>query len=284
MLDFFLHFFVPRVSNNHRAKILHNSNLFLTVIFLLLASFFIQNFKETFPSVLGLTTNISVDSLLLLTNKEREANGANPLVIDSDLSQAAAQKAEDMFRNDYWAHNSPDGKTPWVFIKDSGYNYVHAGENLARGFSSAEDIVAAWMASPNHRANMLSSNYKDVGFAVKIGKLNGEETVLIVEELGNKVIPVVASRPVGVETSSAQAKALANSSVPIMRKSIINSLSLSSNINKAILFIFFVALTLDMIIVERKKIVRFVGHNIDHIFYLTLILLVVSILTKGVIV
>lgn len=280
MLDFFHHLFVPSVSNNHRAKILHNSNLLLTVIFIFLASFFIQNFKQTFPSVLGLTANINVDSLLLLTNIERQANGANLLTISSELSQAAAQKAEDMFRNDYWAHNSPDGKTPWMFIKDSGYDYVYAGENLARGFSSAEDIVAAWMASPNHRANMLSSNYKDVGFAVVTGKLKGEDTVLIVEEFGNQEISFV-NKP-GI--SSDQTLALANSSVPIVRKPLIESISFSSNINNLILSTFLFALILDMIIVERKKIVRFVGHNIDHIFYLLLVFLLIGILSKGVII
>src|SRR3989344_6745108 len=114
MKDFLHHLFIPRESNNHRAKILHNSNLFLAVILLFLSSFFIQSLREVFPSVLGITNNITVDSLLLLTNKERDTAGANSLTINPQLSEAAAQKARDMIANDYWAHNSPDGKTPWV--------------------------------------------------------------------------------------------------------------------------------------------------------------------------
>lgn len=284
MKDFFYHFFVPRESNNHRAKILHNSNLFLAVIFFFLASFFVQSFKSTFPSVLGMVHNINVDSLLALTNAQRQTNGASTLTINVSLSQAAAQKAADMLANDYWAHNSPDGKTPWVFIKNAGYNYVYAGENLARGFLSSEDVVAAWMASPAHKANMLSSNYKDVGFAVVEGKLSGEDTVLIVEEFGNQSIPVVASKPVETAVSSDKTLALAKGFSPLVSKPIINSVSFSSNINKIVLSIFLFALILDMIVVERKKIVRFVGHNTDHIFFLIFMFFLIGILTKGVII
>ena len=86
-----------------------------------------------------------------------------------------------MFSKDYWAHNAPDGTTPWVFIKNTGYNYIYAGENLARGFNSASDVINAWMNSPEHRQNVLSPNYQNVGFAVATGTLSGEDTVLVVE-------------------------------------------------------------------------------------------------------
>lgn len=284
MKDFLHHLFVPRESNNHRAKILHNSNLFLAVVFLFLASFLTQNIKEVFPSVLGITSSINVDSLLLLTNKERETVGTNPLTINSQLSQAAAQKAEDMLTNDYWAHNSPDGKTPWVFIKSSGYNYVYAGENLAKGFSTSEDVIKAWMTSTaGHRENMLSSNYKDVGFAVVTGKLKGEDTVLIVEEFGSQDVPIIANKPAIADISSDKTLALAKSFAP-ENKPAINSVSFSSNINMIILSIFIFALVLDMVVVERKKIVRFVGHNVDHVFYLIFMLFLVGVLTKGAII
>ena len=283
MKDFLHHLFIPRESNNHRAKILHNSNLFLLVVFLFLSSFFIQSFKEAFPSVLGIASDINADSLILLTNKEREANGVGSLTINAQLSQAAAQKAEDMLKNDYWAHNSPSGTTPWVFIKNSGYNYVYAGENLAKGFSTSQEVVAAWMASPSHRANMLSSNYKDVGFAVVTGRLNGEDTVLIVEEFGNQSVPIVASKPVETAVSSDKTLAMAKSFAP-ESKPVINSVSFSLNINMIIVSIFIFALILDMIVVERKKIVRFVGHNVDHVFYLIFMLVLVGVFTKGAII
>ncbi|MDO8582966.1 MAG: CAP domain-containing protein [bacterium] len=275
MKDFLHHLFIPRTSNNHRAKILHHTNLFLTIVFLFLTSFFIQGLKANFPSVLGIKADISSDQLLLLTNKERQDSGVSSLVLNDKLTEAAAKKAEDMFAYNYWAHNSPAGKTPWVFIKSAGYKYVYAGENLARGFSTPEDVVKAWMASPDHRSNMLSSNYQDVGFAVKVGKLNGEETVLIVEEFGNLNMPIARN---------ARIQEVATASDVVKKEPIINSSSFSVNIYILITLVFILTFLLDMIIVEKKKVVRFVGHNLDHILYLLLILILVGILGKGVII
>ena len=283
MKDFFLHLFIPKESNNHRAKILHHTNLFFTIVFLLLASFFIQTIKTKFPSVLGIQVNISSEELLLLTNKERQNAGVGTLTFNERLSEAAAEKAQDMFEYNYWAHNSPAGKTPWVFIKNSEYKYVYAGENLARGFTSAEDVIKAWMASASHRANMLSQNYSDVGFAVKIGKLNGEETVLVVEYLGNLNMPIAQSKVHEVATAVAPSVPRANAEA-VRRQPLINIQSLSSNIYIFMVFVFIFALTLDMIIIENKKIMRFVGHNIDHILYLILVLVLVGIFGKGVII
>src|SRR3989338_4718172 len=265
MKEFLSHLFTPRESNNHRAKILHHTNLFLTIIFLLLASFLIQGIKGAFPSVLGIKADVSSEELLSLTNKERRNAGVNPLIFNEKLSEAAIKKAQDMFEYDYWAHNSPSGKTPWVFIKSSGYKYVYAGENLARGFVKADDVVKAWMASPDHRNNMLSSNYQDVGFAVAIGELNGEETVLIVEELGNLSMPIARNRTAEIATASDTSPTVKNAASQ-NKEPFINSLSFPSNIGMVIVFIFIFILLLDMIIIEKKKVMRFVGHNADHIF------------------
>ena len=283
MKDFFLHLFTPKESNNHRAKILHHTNLFLTIVFLLLTSFFVQRLKVSFPSVLGVAADISSQELLILTNQERQNSGVTPLYFNEKLTEAAAKKAQDMFEYGYWAHNSPTGKTPWVFIKSSGYKYVYAGENLARGFSSAEDVVKAWMASPDHKANMLSSNYQDVGFAVKVGELNGEETVLIVEELGNLNMPIVGSKNVEIATASQKTTAVKNVT-SVDRQPLINSLSFGSNIYVMVILMFIFVFLLDMIIIEKKKVMRFVGHNIDHVLYLLMALALVGVLSKGVII
>src|SRR5207302_5413693 len=120
------------------------------------------NIKHTHPSVLGDSINIAAQDLLNLTNQERQKNGLAPLVMNDQLTNAAKMKAQDMFALNYWAHNSPTGTMPWDFIKKAGYDYEFAGENLARGFTSAPDIVTAWMNSPSHRENMLSPHYKDV--------------------------------------------------------------------------------------------------------------------------
>lgn len=274
MKDFLAYLFIPKESNNHRAKVLHHINLSLTIVFILLASFFIQSLKHTFPSVLGISANISTEELLLLTNAQRQQNGAAPLALNQKLTDAASKKAQDMFEYNYWAHNSPTGKTPWVFIKSSGYQYVYAGENLARGFSTAQDVVKAWMASPDHRANVLSSNYQDVGFAVKLGKLNGEDTVLVVEEFGN--LNMIAKNTAIQDVVSV--------SDSVKTKPLISSSFLSFNFGVIIVLIFISVLSLDMIIIEKKKVMRFVGHNIDHLMYLSLILALIVLLSKGVLV
>jgi uncharacterized protein YkwD len=284
MKSFFLHLFTPKESNNHRAKLLHHTNLFLTIAFLFLASFFVQGLRESFPSVLGINTNMSSEDLLFLTNQERQKNGASPLILNEQLVSAAEKKADDMFEYNYWAHNSPTGKTPWVFIKSSGYKYIYAGENLARGFSSAEDVVKAWMESPNHRANMLSSNYQDVGFAVKIGKLNGKETVLVVEEFGNLNMPLAKNNKIQEVATASDVNSLSQKAVDTKQKPLIDSSFFSSSMNIIVVLVFIFVLVLDMLIIERKKIMRFVGHNIDHVLYLILVLVLIGIFGKGVII
>jgi len=285
MRGLFYHLFFPNHNNNFRAKLLHNKNILLVTLLLFFGGLFLSTIRTNYPSVLGVSVDISAQKLLLLTNKRRQENGLPSLTLNPKLSEAAAKKAENMFAQNYWAHNSPDGKTPWVFIKGVGYNYIYAGENLARGFDTADEVVNAWMASSKHRANVLSENFRDVGFAVKKGKLNNEETVLVVEEFGDQDVVQVAqefqdkqSQAVASSAHSAFAKV---SSEPKGYNSFIKSLSLTASVDKIILSVFILALVLDMAIVERKKIIRFVGHNIDHMFFLALILLIIGVLGKG---
>lgn len=284
MKNFLSHLFMPRESNNHRAKILHHTNLFLTIVFLLLASFLIQRIKVSFPSVLGIRADISSEELLFLTNKERQNAGMRPLILNNKLSEAASKKAQDMFEYNYWAHNSPVGKTPWIFIKSSGYKYVYAGENLARGFTSADGVIKAWMASPDHKNNMLSANYEDVGFAVALGKINGEETVLVVEEFGNLNMPLAKDIKVQEVATAKDASVIQKNVQAVRKQPIVNTLSLSSNVYYVFILVFITALFLDMIIIEKKKVMRFVGHNVDHILYLLLVLILIGIWNRGVII
>lgn len=117
-------------------------------------------------SVLGYATDMSVASLLSDTNQQRAANGEDALALNSQLNQAAQAKADDMAARDYWSHDTPDGKTPWTFMTAAGYNYQTAGENLAYGFATAADTLTGWMNSSEHRANILNTSYRDVGFGI----------------------------------------------------------------------------------------------------------------------
>ncbi len=153
-------------------------------IFVMGILYFIIGF--TGPQVLGISNSVNAGALLTNINNARRSNGLSDLVINDRLSAAASQKASDMFAKNYWAHFSPTGTSPWYFISKNGYAYSYAGENLANGFTSSEATFGAWMASSAHRANILSRSYKETGFAVVDGNLQGRETVLVVEMFGSK--------------------------------------------------------------------------------------------------
>ena len=324
MRRFFLHFFTPRHSNNHRAKLLHHKVLLTITLAFFVGSFFVNYISRTYPSVLGVVAEVDTQELLILTNQKRAEAGLTPLVIDERLSRAAEGKANDMFTNDYWAHISPDGKTPWIFIRTAGYSYVFAGENLARGFSNTSDVVNAWMNSQSHRDNMLSSKYNNVGFAVGQGKLNGEDTILVVEMFGStgqsqaiaavskdQVIedqnpqvveqetPVVAQEaqvvteeksisptPSLAQARKPQEKSIKGNSIIVAsaKTPVINVNSFTRNISLFALVLFIFVFVLDIILARKKKLVRVAGHNIDHIFFFTMIIILAVILTRGAII
>jgi hypothetical protein len=174
-------FFIPSKKNSYKPYLLRKSLLVFYTIILVVVN--------TFGGLFGISkiaaSNITPTNIISLTNQERSASGLNTLNQNSKLASAAMAKAENMFEEQYWDHFGPNGETPWQFITAAGYNYVYAGENLAKGFRTSEGVVEAWMASPTHRDNILSKNYKDIGVAIKTGVLLGKETTLVVQMFGN---------------------------------------------------------------------------------------------------
>src|SRR3989338_2025054 len=164
MTSFVKHFFIPYSGNNHRAKAIHIDVLFVYLLLLIVFQNGLKLGHKIFPDVLGYATDIHVEQLLSGTNQKRQEQGLSPLNLNSELSAAAAAKAVDMFAKNYWAHNNPEGKTPWDFIVSSGYRYTVAGENLAKNFGNSGGGVDAWMASPTPRDNLLKESYRDVWF------------------------------------------------------------------------------------------------------------------------
>ena len=135
-------------------------------------------------AVLGASSNLTSSYLVGETNKNRADAHQASLSLDPQLSSAAQAKAEDMAKNNYWSHTSPSGKSPWSFISASGYQYKIAGENLAYGFNDAGAVVAGWMNSPEHKANILNSEYTDVGFGVATApdfQGKGPQTIVVAE-------------------------------------------------------------------------------------------------------
>jgi hypothetical protein len=130
-------------------------------------------------------TVLTIQGVIDETNKHRENNGLMPLHRNEKLNKAAEDKLDDMLAQQYFEHNSPDGKTPADVIKGASYEYIVVGENLALGnFKNDLLLVEAWMNSPGHRANILHDKFQEIGVAAKKGTFEGREVWLAVQEFG----------------------------------------------------------------------------------------------------
>ncbi|HYC34592.1 MAG TPA: CAP domain-containing protein, partial [Candidatus Paceibacterota bacterium] len=129
--------------------------------------------------------NLTVSVIVTETNNQRKANGLSELGVNELLTRAAQMKLDDMFKNQYFEHESPDGKGPGEVAEAAGYRFLTVGENLALGsFADEKDLVQAWMDSPGHRANILGTQFTEIGIAAKKGMFKGEEVWIAVQEFG----------------------------------------------------------------------------------------------------
>lgn len=177
-------FFIPTKSNGYLPYSLRRTALTIYTLLLLLLNLFFGTFGKGALSEVS-ASSITAGTLIAYANQERANSGLGQLTTNSQLTAAAYAKANDMILKNYWAHYGPNGESPWQFILGAGYSYVHAGENLAKGFTTSEGVHQAWMASPTHRANIMSGNYRDIGIAVVEGQLQGQQTILVVQMFGS---------------------------------------------------------------------------------------------------
>ena len=98
-----------------------------------------------------------------LANGHRVDAGCAPLAVDERLVAAAQGHSEDMATNDFFSHTGSDGSSPWDRMQAEGYHWSRAAENIAAGYATPEDVVAGWMNSPGHRANILNCALVDTG-------------------------------------------------------------------------------------------------------------------------
>ncbi|WP_042460209.1 CAP domain-containing protein [Neobacillus dielmonensis] len=120
---------------------------------------------EPQPAAAETTTALSAyeQKVVDLTNQERAKNGLPALKVDLTLSKMAHEKSRDMSANNYFSHTSPTYGSPFDMMKKYGISYRYAGENIAMGQRTPEEVVTAWMNSEGHRANILNSNYNYIG-------------------------------------------------------------------------------------------------------------------------
>ncbi len=144
--------------------------------------------KETSPhnDTLQYTPQtLSADGIISRTNYYRMQKNLSPLVTNDRLTRAAQKKVDDMFAQQYFEHESPQGIESDDLARSAGYVFIVVGENLALGeYESDFEVVEGWMDSPGHRENILSSSYTEIGVAVKQGVFEGDLVWLAVQEFG----------------------------------------------------------------------------------------------------
>ena len=110
------------------------------------------------------------DEVIDLVNKERKKEGISPLKYNSLLEQTAQQHSEDMALNDFFDHTNLKGESPFDRMRNNGIDYFSAGENIACGQSSPQEVMESWMNSDGHRKNILNASYNQIGVGIAINE------------------------------------------------------------------------------------------------------------------
>lgn len=124
------------------------------------------------------------NAMLSQVNARRAEAGAPPLVLNSRLNSAAQEHAEDMLGRSYYDHRNPEGLQPRARVVQAGYRPFVVAENIARGHTTVEEAVDAWMQSRGHRANLLNPAFTEIGIGCAVGRNAVGETVLWVQDFG----------------------------------------------------------------------------------------------------
>ena len=148
----------------------------------------------TFLAATASATEITRESVIAEMNVRRARIGLSPLRQEPRLTEAAQDRMRDMEEQGYWSHTSPDGRSPFEWLRPRGYQFAYAGENLAAGFETAEVLVDGWMESKGHRENILSPFYSECGVAIIEGATTGKQS--------GRSIVVMFARPQVSQTSS----------------------------------------------------------------------------------
>lgn len=136
-----------------------------------------------FPDVL----RAQYENIVRETNVVRAGEGLPALALVASLDMSAQAKTEDMALFSYFSHEGPNNRSLVDFLDEAGYDYLVAGENLAMGFSDAASVMRAWKKSPTHHANLVDSEYEDIGVGIQTGYYQGAPTVFIAQHFGAPV-------------------------------------------------------------------------------------------------
>lgn len=180
--------FIPHEGNEYQPHVLQRVAI-VAMLIMILTSFTAANFQ----ALLWLSSDWLISTILPAviverTNEERTDGAMSMLTRNEILDEAAQLKAEHMAENEYFAHYSPEGISPWYWFDQVKYPFVHAGENLAVHFTDSDEVVRAWMDSPGHRANILNGDFSEIGVGTARGSYQGYDTVFVVQLFGAPAI------------------------------------------------------------------------------------------------
>ena len=195
--------FIPHARNNYHPHFLGHRALALFSVLLVTAKIFTVALLAWGPIVPAFSSAITEANIITLTNQSRTSYSEGQLIENVELDKAAQAKADDMLARGYFAHTTPDGRTPWSFITAAGYSYLMAGENLAVNFTEVEDVETAWMNSPGHRANILNKDFQEIGIGISQGVYQGHTAIFVVQEFGTPAGQQIAlsNQPTIVQTT-----------------------------------------------------------------------------------
>jgi uncharacterized protein YkwD len=156
------------------------------------------------------SSRLSIAGIFTQTNKQRADRSVGTLRLNTKLNTAAERKLQDMFSNQYFEHVSPSGVHVSDLVRDAEYEYIVVGENLALGnFGGDVPVVAAWMNSPGHRANILDARFSEIGIAVGKGMYKGKEQWLAVQHFAKPLASCEGPNPDLKTTIETETKKLA---------------------------------------------------------------------------
>lgn len=264
--------FLPHKDTHKKAHLISWEGILIYILLFIFLQVGFSIIGYAKPGVLGISGNIDQKKLIELTNLEREKFGLSPVTENSALDAAAALKAQNMFEENYWAHFAPSGKTPWDFILGSGYKFTYAGENLAKNFYHSDDVVSAWMKSPTHRDNLLNPRYQDIGIAVVEGVLNGQKTMLVVQEFGTT--QGITSQPlvnvsgkqtaVPVKEYNQRPQLLAAVQTPLSGKPLVDPYLILRTASLGLISLMVILLIIDFVVLKKRGVFRIASSRVAH--------------------
>ena len=191
--------FIPYAGNDYKPQALHPRRVFFHALSAVLIKILVIGFVIIIPIGAWLTPDVLLEQakkIIDLTNRIRQNAGVSLLAENNLLTQAAYNKAEDMILNQYFAHIGPDKKIVSDWLAGVNYKYAVAGENLAMGFSGAEEVVNGWVKSQTHYANIIDPDFSETGVGLSSGLYENYDTTLVAQFFGSSqpAVPVAATR------------------------------------------------------------------------------------------